>query len=1172
MNVNLKSKELIKLFQNNGILTPSIAQKRANNILIDLDGPVTEDLLSDIKQIAYEFPNLLRHITVRNNTDKPINMAGLLKCIGDEKKINSNFKKFISFKVESRHSEDFNLDYGTLTHVDGINLVNTDPNGLATFNMAQNLIPAGTRDLSLNGFDLSTMDLNYIRVRNLALDGARNTGFAAMRGKERLGSLSIQNRPLDNEVQDVITFVNGAPNLHTFGLRNVDLRGMKILEVLRNPNLASLSFINTNISSLDGLEFWNGKLDRLSLDNNGFRIEDVDRLNKFRTENNETYVSFGGNREIQAHLNATSQEDFSGKTYLSIYESFTNEFKGSINKTNALKFLMANKYIPYCITDAARVRRDARITLNPMFLDRDSDLETLDFNQDYLVGGTLLLTVSQVEKLIALNKNIPMNISIRIKDASELSSDKLREIYEKIKITDIRMFGSDLSDNQRNPYTPIEYVRARELLDEVVSGIDPKETDIDKFATVYTRLAKSMGYDYSAIKSDTTAEKRHTRDVVNTSRNLVGGLSTGQCVCAGYAETLRNALSLIGIKARYVRGKCFDDPDYTSRHAWSHVYLDNGQGEKRWYLTDLTWDDQVTARPENRGQYNYMLLGEPEFKKNHQVTYTNFLHPSSPDAYDRVLLRRAIEKADQRYINPREGFRKRQEEKARARMQEEQKRKDAEEKKRQEEERKREEELKKKSEAERKKAEELKRQEEEKRKAELESISYDGLNSLKNRRDVIKTELDNIYAILRKAQDLPIEKQKEYRDKALKIEEEIQKMNNDIDSYKDKLFTKESKELKSDEAKLAELRDKKAAQEKAVAEYKEEPEMPEPKPMVEVNKTYLDEAVKTRVAALETMIASREAVLIGYGDKANPNREQQLQEWKRELADIKAGKIYDSLVEDAKQNEKSDLKIRIANREAMIAGRGDSLNPMRFTELEEWKNRLKELEGAKEIGKGTDKPQVRKEKPVIDPELDIQIANLEKQISERKARLEELSVRENISFERFEIKDEKEIEEAIKKTEKISHKEQKNREKEERIYSQTHLSNALRLQTKQDLISNERRIRSQHVEDGLLRITNRILNRNDEEAPDWVKSVIEFGVGITMKARNTLDRWVYGEDKYDAELQAVKNSSVVITKETPRMEGNKTITPVGQKNVTLTNNPKLKTKDPNSIDEKDEER
>ena len=160
MNVNLKSKELISLFQNNGILTPSIAQKRANNIVIDLTGPVSEDLLTDIKQIAYEFPNLLRHITVRNNTDKPINMQKLVDTIGEEKRLYSRFKKFISFKVESTHSEDFNLDYGNLTHVDGISLTNTDPNNLVGLNLSTYRLPQGTKDLTLNGFDLSTTKLS----------------------------------------------------------------------------------------------------------------------------------------------------------------------------------------------------------------------------------------------------------------------------------------------------------------------------------------------------------------------------------------------------------------------------------------------------------------------------------------------------------------------------------------------------------------------------------------------------------------------------------------------------------------------------------------------------------------------------------------------------------------------------------------------------------------------------------------------------------------------------------------------------------------------------------------------------------------------------------------------------------------------------------------------------
>ena len=1168
MNVNLKSKELINLFQNNGILTPSIAQKRANNITIDLTGDVTPELLEDIKAIAYEFPNLLRHITVRNNTDKPIDMSSLLKGIGDEKRFNGNFKKFMSFKIESRHSEDFNLDYGTLTHVDGISLVNNDPNSLASINLATNLIPHGTKDLTLNGFDLATIDLNLIRIKNLVLDGARNLGFAAMRGKDRLSSLAVHNRPIDNEVEDAIRFANSSPNLHTFGLRNVDLKGMKILETLRNPNLASLYFNNVGLTSLDGLEFWNGRLDRLQIDNNGLAIEDVDRLNQFRRNNNETFVSFSGNRPITSYLASISADEFSGKTLVSIYESFTNEFTGSVNKTNALKFLMANKYIPYSIYDAERVRKDARITLNSMMLEKDSDLETIDFSQDYLVGGTLLLTVSQVEKLIALNKNIPMNISIRIQDASELSSDKLRELHSKVRITDIRMVGSDLSDNQRDPYTPIEYVRARELLDEVVSGIDPEETDIDKFTTIYTRLANSMGYDYTAIKSDTTAEKRHTRDVVNTSRNLIGGLSTGQCVCAGYSETLRNALALVGIKARYVRGKCYDDPDYTSRHAWSHVQLDDGHGEKKWYLTDLTWDDQVTKRPADRGRYNYMLLGEPEFKRNHQVTYTKYMHPSSSEAYDREALRKSLEKANGRLINPRVSYRKREEERVQAEKLKEQRRKEAEEKLKELEEKKRQEELKKKSAEERKK-------EEEKRKAELENVSFDGLNLLKAKRDSVKSDLDEIYRILRETQGLPVEKQKEYRDKAFKIEEQIQKMNTDIDTYKDKLYTKESKLLREDEEKLKALQAKRAEQEEFVKNYKEEPELPDPKPVVEVNQKYLEDAKNTRIVALETMIASREAVLIGYGDKVHSNREQQLEEWKRELSDLKAGKMYDSLVETAKQNEIADLKMRIANREAMIAGRGDQLHPSRFTELAEWSKRLSELEGAKQLEENNKKePKERKEKPVIDPELITQISVLEKQIAERKSRIEGLTVKENTVFERFEIKEEKEIEESIKKTEKEGYKEQKNREKEERIYSQTHLTSALRLQTKQDLIANERKIRSQHVEDGLLRITNRIFRRNDEVAPDWVKTVIDVGVGITMKARNALDKWIYGEDKYDAELEAVKNSAVVITKETPRMEGQNLATPQAQKNVIITKNPKLKTKDPNAVstDDRGDER
>ena len=1155
MNVNLKSKELISLFQNNGILTPSIAQKRANNIVIDLTGPVSEDLLTDIRQIAYEFPNLLRHITVRNNTDKPINMQKLVDTIGEEKRFNSRFKKFISFKVESTHSEDFNLDYGNLTHVDGISLTNTDPNNLVGLNLSTYRLPQGTKDLTLNGFDLSTIDLNLAKIKSLTLTGDRNTGFSRMLGKDGLTALYAMRRPLDNEIRDIIAFANSSSNLHTFGLTDVNLQGMKILEVLRNPNLAALVFNRVGLNSLDGIEFWNGKLDRLIVSNNQLGMDDYDRLNTFRKENNETYVSLGGNSGIVTQHRNLSNDDFSPQTVRSIADSFTNEVKDMPNRTNVLTYLAGNKYIPYSIYDSERVRRDARITLNPMFIERMTDLESYDFNQPHLAGGTLMLTVEQVERLIALNKQIPMNISIGIKNASELSSDKLREIYQKVKITDIRMIGSDISDNQRDPYTPIEYVRARELLDEVVSGIDPKETDIEKFTTIYTRLAKTMTYDYSAIKSDTAAQMRHTSKVSNTSRNLIGGLSSGQCVCAGYAETLRNALALVGIKARYIRGKCYDDPDYTTRHAWSHVQLADANGDKKWYLADLTWDAQDVVRAGDNAQYKYMLIGEPDFRRDHQVTYTKYMHQASYEAFDRTEIRRAMDKANRRFINPRVSLKKKMDEKADAKRLEEQRRREEEEKKRQEE-------LKKKSEEER-------RQAEEKRKAELEKVSYEGLVDLKARRDKVKTDLDNIYTILRNAKNLPREKQIDFRNKAQKIEEEIQKMNLDIETYKDQLYTKEMKAQNEDKAKLEELNKQKEEQENIANKGTAQKRVViKPRPIVEVDKGFLDAAKNARIAMLETMIANREAVLVGYSDKAHPNRERELAEWKRELSDLQAGKIYDSLVDAAKKNEIEDLKSRIANREAMIAGRGDSLNELRYKELDDWKKRLGLLEGNAPLEEEVIVEEPVGDKPVVDPKLLQEIAALERRIKERDARMATLTEREVTTFERFEIKPEEEILQAAKKSEKENQKDIKEREKETRIYSQTNLTSALRLKTKADLIANERKIRVEHAEASILRFTNNLFNRNDAALPDWMLSVVDFGVGTTMKVRNAFDRWIHGEDKYDAELEAVKNSNVVVTKETPRMDGRNGAYRVDPIELTANKDRKSKTK-PNAPKEKE---
>lgn len=98
---------------------------------------------------------------------------------------------------------------------------------------------------------------------------------------------------------------------------------------------------------------------------------------------------------------------------------------------------------------------------------------------------------------------------------------------------------------------------------------------------------------------------------------MKNGLLKGKCVCAGYAEILRNALALAGIEAEYVEGDMvkkevvenFNEEDLEKykkrkrktglyifkdekgkkhigeRHAWVKCKID---GE--WYNFDPTWD------------------------------------------------------------------------------------------------------------------------------------------------------------------------------------------------------------------------------------------------------------------------------------------------------------------------------------------------------------------------------------------------------------------------------------------------------------------------------------------------------------------------------------------------------------------------------------------------------
>ena len=226
-----------------------------------------------------------------------------------------------------------------------------------------------------------------------------------------------------------------------------------------------------------------------------------------------------------------------------------------------------------------------------------------------IVAG-YLLDVPVLEKL---NGKISPDVSIQlvIKNVAELSNKKLKKLCQNFNITTIRMQDDNLNMHQTEPYDLEKYIRCRDIIDnELLKGIDLLQNSNDPnrekriFGQVVRRIADRMSYDY--VTSQKEDNETATLEEKIICRNLEGGLFNKTCVCAGYAEILRNVLACCDIEAIYISGKNTDPEGYG--HSWVQVKLDGV-----WYNADLTWDrDNIVA-----GELPLDLLKSDEDFKEH---------------------------------------------------------------------------------------------------------------------------------------------------------------------------------------------------------------------------------------------------------------------------------------------------------------------------------------------------------------------------------------------------------------------------------------------------------------------------------------------------------------------------------------------------------------------------
>ena len=245
------------------------------------------------------------------------------------------------------------------------------------------------------------------------------------------------------------------------------------------------------------------------------------------------------------------------------------------------------------------------------------------------------LSLEDIERLGTENiVKTGCKVNIVIKDAGKLSREDI-ESFEKqgIRVENVRIINQGNDIHQNKPYNIDEFFQIKEKLEEIVDGINPNLSEYEKFKEVYKRVCESIVYDHEAAYPKTDDEKKYSYEQEYNCRNLKNGLLVGKCVCAGYADILRNALAMVDIDAEFVKGFCVDKvktkEEFEKKptikrfqttvenddgkvyigewHAWCKVKIDG-----KWYNVDPTWDVSNIKRKEAP---SHCLMSDDDVKK-----------------------------------------------------------------------------------------------------------------------------------------------------------------------------------------------------------------------------------------------------------------------------------------------------------------------------------------------------------------------------------------------------------------------------------------------------------------------------------------------------------------------------------------------------------------------------
>lgn len=314
----------------------------------------------------------------------------------------------------------------------------------------------------------------------------------------------------------------------------------------------------------------------------------------------------------------------------------------ALNVEEYKKYLQSRVYANIDIIKEIRFKRKSEIDNNKSLipemknkaekltikLRKATDIYITEFQEWKRLGISEIVSVKErivdgkkqiVEDGYPIEEQIIVDTTKYIKDVTKLPIEKLKKLRKQgIKYVQV---NEDVEEyDLRYIYDIDTYIEIRKKLELIVQGTEKCQSESEKFRIIYERIVESIIYDRAVAYPKNDREKEYAEEQLDDSRNLKNGLLKGKCVCAGYAEILRNALALAGIEAEYVEGDVvkkevaenFSEEDlekYKKRKGKIGIYIfkdENGKkyiGERHawvkckidgeWYNFDPTWDSGI---------------------------------------------------------------------------------------------------------------------------------------------------------------------------------------------------------------------------------------------------------------------------------------------------------------------------------------------------------------------------------------------------------------------------------------------------------------------------------------------------------------------------------------------------------------------------------------------------